>query len=213
MRISGGTFRGKEIISKKKQDNHIRPTSARVRESLFNLLRHGRFLDELGDYNSEASLIEGANIADLFCGTGILGFEALSRGAASAIFVDRNQDSLDIVRSNIAKFKLDTQTKLLKSDSSVLPISRIAYDIIFMDPPYNEGLILPTLRSIRSSGWLRKDGLVCVEHSKKEELPNVIDLSEEKNAVKIAVEPKYNGYKIIDSRKYNNSALTFFTVF
>lgn len=193
MRITGGTLKGKEVISKKKRHVHIRPTSGKVREALFNMLKHGRFLKEIDLISEDGrSIIEGRVIADIFCGTGILGFESFSRGADKVIFVDQSEESLKIARQNAEKFNLIEVSAFVRSSSINLPLALEKADIIFMDPPYGKNLVKPALFSIEDKDWINDGGIIVVEHSKKEDLKN------------------WGNFKILDQRSYNNTVITIF---
>jgi 16S rRNA (guanine966-N2)-methyltransferase len=154
MRIVGGRFRGRALAAPATRD--IRPTSDRLRESLFNILAHAH-----GDKT------DGARVLDLFAGTGALGFEALSRGAASCVFVDDSADSRGLIRTTIEAFGLTGVTKLLKRDATRLgeaaPVG--IFDLVFCDPPYGKGLAEAALVALRDGRWLAPDALVIVEEA------------------------------------------------
>jgi len=134
VRIIAGVNKGRNLISLGKGDPsaHLRPTSDRVRESIFNLITGGRFGNKL----------ENCDILDLFAGTGALGLEALSRGAKSVIFVDNGQLAIQLLRKNISICNVESKTKVIKSDATKrLPIlSKNNFDTVFIDPPYGKGL-------------------------------------------------------------------------
>ena len=158
MRIVGGTFKGRRLTLPVGQ--YIRPTSDRTRESLFNILIHG-----LADWKGE---LRGASVVDLFCGTGALGLEALSRGAAHVSLVDRSGSVLAAVRKNAALgIEAERRTTILKMDATMLaPPPRVAQapcTIAFVDPPYGADLAGPALGSLKARGWLAVGGLAVVE--------------------------------------------------
>jgi 16S rRNA (guanine966-N2)-methyltransferase len=132
----------------------VRPTSDRARENLFNVLVHG-----LG------VAFEGIAVADLFAGSGALGLEALSRGAARAVFVDSSPDALHAIKANAARLGEWRNVMLLKLDAARLPPPpRLAggpFALAFLDPPYDSGLALPALQGLAARGWL-KPGALCV---------------------------------------------------
>ena len=154
MRIVGGQFRGRTLVAPRTRD--IRPTSDRLRESLFNVLAHAH-----GDP------VTGARVLDLFAGTGALGLEAMSRGAAFAVFVDEGAEARALIRENVATLGLGGTTKILRRDATKLgaahPIEPVS--LVFLDPPYGRGLAGPALLSARSGGWLASDALIMVEEA------------------------------------------------
>jgi len=157
MRIIGGTLRGTALASVGKGDTaaHLRPTSDRVRESLFNLLAHGDYPD-----------ITGTRVLDLFAGTGALGFEALSRGASRALFVDDGTKSRALLRENTDKLHMIGQSKIYRRDATRMGENRgDPYDLVFLDPPYGKSLGEKALASCIKGGWLANEALVIWEES------------------------------------------------
>ena len=133
MRIIAGRFRGRALASVGKGDKagHLRPTTDRVRESLFSMLAGGRFGDPL----------TGARVLDLFAGTGALGLEALSRGAGFACFVDEGRVAARLIRENVAKCGVERDTNLIQRDATRLGANPdAAYALVFCDPPYGKAL-------------------------------------------------------------------------
>ena len=163
MRIIGGRYKGTRLAAPGAQGGgkaHLRPTSDRVRESLFNLLAHG-------DYPE----IEGARVLDLFAGTGALGFEALSRGASRVVFIDDGPAARGLIRQNIDTLGVIGQTKLWRRDATRLgPCRGEPFDLIFADPPYGKGLGIAALNSARTGGWIAPGALVVLEESGSVEL-------------------------------------------
>jgi 16S rRNA (guanine966-N2)-methyltransferase len=138
---------------------HLRPTSDRVRESLFSMLSH------LG-------VIHGARVLDLFAGTGALGLEALSRGAAAVVFVENGRVAQGLITDNIRKLRADGQGKLLRADATKLgPCLTGPADLVFLDPPYGKGMGQQALQSARAGGWLAQGALVVWEESAPMEAP------------------------------------------
>jgi len=162
VRITGGALRGRTLHAP--DGARIRPTSDKVRQAIFNILAHGDLARELG----------GVRIADLFAGTGALGLEAISRGAAFCLFVDDNAQSRALIRNNVEAFGLTGATKIWRRDATDLgPMSSGAggpFDLVFLDPPYRKGLIAPALASLRG-GWLAPDALVVAEVAADEDVP------------------------------------------
>ena len=158
MRIVGGSLRGRALAAPK--TSAIRPTADRLRESLFNILVHA-----YGDP------VSGARVLDLFAGTGALGLEALSRGAAFALFVDDGAEARALLRENVAALGLGGATRIFRRDATKLgeahPIAPFA--LAFLDPPYGKGLAEQALASARAGGWLAADALVVVEEAVKAE--------------------------------------------
>ena len=162
MRIITGTAKGTKLKAPKGLD--VRPTADRVKESVFNILSNLKMTD--------GHPILGAKVLDLFAGTGNLGLEALSRGADQVLFVDNSLTSLAAVKDNIASTKLSAHAELLKGDSVKL-IDRFEqagrkFTLVFIDPPYNQGLINRVLSKLDSGSILEGGGLIVVEHSKHE---------------------------------------------
>ena len=145
MRIVGGKFRGRVLASFKGKD--VRPTSDRAKEALFNIL---------------APEISGANVLDLFCGTGGIGLEALSRGADLVVFNDVSADSLAILRKNLALLRTDA--KIYNLDyAALLDRIDVTFDVIYIDPPYKSGFGADALRRIAARRLLNTGGVAVVE--------------------------------------------------
>ena len=158
MRIVGGRFRGRAIASPEHEG--LRPTSDRVRESVFNILLHG--IDGLE--------IDGARVIDLFAGTGALGLEAISRGASYCLFVEEGAEARGLIRQNVEAFGLTGITRLFRRDAADLgpaaPMQPFA--LAFLDPPYGEGLLGPALQGMAARGWLTPSAVVVAEMGAKE---------------------------------------------
>jgi 16S rRNA (guanine966-N2)-methyltransferase len=183
MRIVGGQHRGRTLATPR--GDHIRPTSDRLRESLFNILAHGH-----GDP------VTGARALDLFAGTGALGLEAMSRGAAFAVFVDEGAEARALIRENVATLGLGGTTKIFRRDATKLgPAHPIEpFSLVFLDPPYGRGLAGPALHAARSGGWLARDALIVVEE---------------------AADPAFaapEGFTEIERRRYDDTELIFLTL-
>lgn len=156
MRVVGGRLRGRTLAAPKSQA--IRPTADRLRESLFNILLHA-----YGDP------VAGARVLDLFAGTGALGIEALSRGAAFTLFVDDGAEARALVRENVASLGLGGNSRVFRRDATKLgPVHPLEpFSLVFLDPPYGRELAEQALASTRAGGWLRPDALVVVEEAAK----------------------------------------------
>jgi 16S rRNA (guanine966-N2)-methyltransferase len=154
MRIVGGRLGGRTVAGPKSQA--IRPTSDRLRESLFNILAHGH-----GDP------ITGARVLDLFAGTGALGLEAMSRGAAFALFIDDGAEARALMRQNVEALGLGGVTRIFRRDATKLGAAHPVepFSLVFVDPPYRKGLAERALASLAAGGWLTPDALVVVEEA------------------------------------------------
>ena len=154
MRIVAGRFKGKALLSP--SDDSIRPTSDRAREAMFNILA-----SRIGVH------LEGVKVLDLFAGTGALGLEALSRGAASCVFVDTGAEARGLVRDHIEAFGIAGIAKLLRRDATALgPAGTMGpVDLVFLDPPYGKGLGEQALVSLKAGGWLKPDTTIVLEES------------------------------------------------
>ena len=181
IRIISGKLKRKKLNTL--PGKHTRPTSDRLRESVFNILNQ---------YPAPNIVI------DLFAGTGALGFEAMSRGAGFAYFVDNSPNAIDLIKKNARLLALEDHIKTLKWDISknlnCLNNIRQPADLVFLDPPYDRGLTCSTLEFLRQSQALAPDALVVVEHSLSE--PMALD--------KLS-------YQLLDERKYSHAMVSFLT--
>lgn len=173
MRIVGGRLKGKTLNTPK--DNAVRPTSDRVRESLFNILAHG--IDNFS--------LEDAYICDLFAGTGALGIEALSRGGRWALFVDNSSASRGLIRDNTMTLGLNGISKISRQDATDIgPRSKRSpqFDLVFADPPYEKSLGEKALFSLHKHGWLKPNSIIILEESKRAEIemPDCFDIIDER---------------------------------
>ncbi|WP_172297486.1 16S rRNA (guanine(966)-N(2))-methyltransferase RsmD [Pseudoruegeria sp. HB172150] len=182
MRIIAGTMRGLRLASVGKGDAaaHLRPTADRVRESLFNTLTGGHYDDPLTD----------ARVLDLFAGTGALGFEALSRGAAHATFVDDGNKARALIRENTALTKTGGQVKLYRRDATKLGDCQTApFTLVFLDAPYGKGLGEKALAAARTGNWLAPSALIVWEENAPQQPPD--------------------GFTLLESRRYGDTHVTF----
>ncbi len=181
MRIVAGSHRGRRLETP--ADDRIRPTSDRIRESLFNILGHrldGGFI--------------GKRVLDGFAGTGALGLEALSRGASSAVFIDRNRDALALCRNNATALGLAKQSDFRLADLTQAGLlAGPPFDLVFLDPPYGEGLAAKALAAIHMAGWLAPAAIVAIEADRAQ--PEIV--------------PK--GFAVLDSRDYGRTRIMLVT--
>lgn len=182
MRIVGGKYKGHGLFGP--ASGATRPTSDRVRESLFNILAHG----------IEGLEIEGARVLDLFAGTGALGLEALSRGAKFVQFVDEGTEARGVIRRNADALGAIGLCKIWRRDATHLgPCSpQSPFDLVFADPPYNKGLGEKALAALVEGGWLSPGGIVVLEESEKAVVDEVVGLT------------------LIDERTYGDTVVRFY---
>ena len=180
MRIIGGSRRGLKLaeLGEGDQAAHLRPTSDRVREAIFNLL-----------INAHGNPVAGARVLDLFAGTGALGLEALSRGASQVTFVDDGAKALGLIRANIAKMRAEGETRGLRQDARKLGQNAgSAYGLVFLDPPYGKGLGEVALAAALTGGWLAPGAMVVWEEGAAPTVPD--------------------GFVLVDQRKYGDTVVT-----
>lgn len=163
----------------------LRPTSGKVREAIFNLI---------------TPLLNGGSVLDLFAGTGSLGIEALSRGMERTVFVERDPRVITVLHKNIIACQLKSQTEVIGRPVSkglrMLRAREERFKLIFLDPPYQMSLAGRTLLELGEANLLKKDGLVILEHSEREQ-----------------VEPAYGAMKLDDRRHYGQTVISFFTCY
>ncbi|MCB1448264.1 MAG: 16S rRNA (guanine(966)-N(2))-methyltransferase RsmD [Rhizobiaceae bacterium] len=152
MRIVGGEFRGRALATPKSGD--IRPTTDRTRESLFNILAH-----------AYPEALSGTRVIDLFAGTGAVGLEALSRGAAQALFVETSVEGRGLLRTNIETLGLQGRAKIFRRDATDpgAPGTMPPFNVLFADPPYGRGLGEAALAQCHRHGWLAPGALAILE--------------------------------------------------
>jgi 16S rRNA (guanine966-N2)-methyltransferase len=177
MRIVAGKFKGRTIEGP--ASLATRPTSDRVRESLFNILAHG----------IESFALEGARVMDLFAGTGALGLEALSRGAKFCQFVEEDAEARGIIRNNADGCGAIGQCKIWRRDATDLGLCapQSPFDLVFIDPPYNKGLGEKAIASLLAGQWLSLGAIVVLEESAKAAVRDEL------------------GLKLLDSRSYGDT--------
>ncbi|MDA0260623.1 MAG: 16S rRNA (guanine(966)-N(2))-methyltransferase RsmD [Proteobacteria bacterium] len=174
MRIVAGKHRGRTL--KAPHGWPVRPTGDRVREAIFNLLQHGCGLDNLA----------GISVADVFAGTGALGFEALSRGAAQAVFIDTNPSAIATIRDNAGLLGEGERTAALRIDAchpgSPPAVVAAGFQLVFFDPPYDQNLLIPAMAALAEDGWLAASAIAVTETSQREAFvaPNQFSLIKER---------------------------------
>ena len=180
MRIIAGQHRGTILADVGKGDAaaHLRPTSDRVRENLFNILLGGRF----------GQPVVGAKVLDLFAGTGALGLEALSRGAAHVTFVENGKVGGKLIRYNIRKLGRASVTKILTEDATQLGSAGEACSLIFLDPPYGKNLGTKALLNAADQGWIAENALIVWEEASAQLAPR--------------------GFTQLDQRRYGDTWIT-----
>lgn len=181
MRIISGISKGRKLVTPR--DHSLRPTSDRVKESIFNILQ-----DKL----------EGKVVLDLFAGTGNLGIEALSRGAKKTIFVEKGRQALRLIQRNLNLLGLKERSEIFSKDTNraigILKQKGEFFDLILMDPPYQKGLIQKTLTKLNSHQIFHKDSIVVIEHNRREPLPRTLD-----------------GWNLIRQRRIGETVISFLT--
>lgn len=181
MRITGGTLRRRTLAAPSGMST--RPTSDKVRQAVFNILAHNDF--------GCGFALEGARAADLFAGTGAMGIEAISRGAAFCLFVEEAAEARALIRKNVEAFHLTGVTKIWRRDATDLgPMSAGSggpFDLVFLDPPYRKNLIAPALAALRGGGWLAKEAILVAECAADEDVPGT------------------DGFVMLDERSYGET--------
>jgi len=183
LRIVGGVHRGRRLFVP--PGDAVRPTSDRAREALFNILSHG-------DFAAAGLPFAERPVLDAFAGTGAFGLEALSRGAGSAVFIERDRAALGALRRNIAALGEEDRARVVAGDATRPPPARVACAAVFLDPPYKSGLAAPALSALTAAGWLAADALAIVEIAASAE----------------ALSPPY-GFAMLDERVYGAARLVF----
>jgi 16S rRNA (guanine966-N2)-methyltransferase len=183
MRIVAGRHRGRKLVAPEGAD--VRPTSDRAREALFNILGHGRFAAASGPAWQDAVVL------DAFAGTGAVGLEALSRGAAEAYFLENNRAALDALRHNVDALGETARAHIRNADATLPPRAAKPASLAFLDPPYRSGLGPPSLAALAQAGWLAPGALAVVEVSAKEDFAPP------------------SGWETLDERRYGAARLVF----
>lgn len=183
MRIVAGRFKGKALIAPDGQGT--RPTSDRARQAVFNILEHAAW----------APSLTGARVIDLFAGSGALGLEAVSRGAAFCLFVETDAEARGAIRDNVEAFGLFGATRIHRRDATDLGQKPAAdgapFDLAFIDPPYAKGLGPKAVAALAEGGWLSPDALIVLEVGTSEATPDT------------------PGFEVIDERVYGAAKVLF----
>jgi 16S rRNA (guanine966-N2)-methyltransferase len=182
VRIVGGRHRGRRLLAP--PGATVRPTSDCAREALFNILSHGGFA-------SEGAPFAEAVVLDAFAGTGALGLEALSRGAAEAVFIEQDREALATLRRNIAALGEDTRSRIIAGDATRPPRATSCCAVGFIDPHYRSGLAAPALQALATAGWFSTEAVAVVELAAREHLTPVA------------------GFTLLDERTYGAARLVF----
>ncbi len=167
MRIIAGSLRGRVLSAP--PGAATRPTADRARQALFDMLWHAPWAGR--------AAVDGAHVLDAFAGTGALGLEALSRGAAQVTFIENNKAALKAIRDNIGACRVEAQCRLLVADATRPPPAPAPFSLVFLDPPYGQDLAPRALAALRAAGWIAPGALVVVEVAAEENphLPGIID--------------------------------------
>lgn len=179
MRIIGGVHKGHRLLSP--HTSHIRPTRDRIRESVFNILKH----------NPWSPTLNNTYVLDACCGTGAYGLEALSQGGDFCLFIDHSPHALSIAQKNASKLLQQNRTHFLQIDVRYPPKALIQANLVFLDPPYHTPIISETLCALSHNGWIATQGIIVVEANPYENIPPI---------------PSFN---LLDYRKYHNTVLLF----
>ena len=183
MRIVGGRLRGRSLAAP--EGLAVRPTADRTREALFNILTQGRLAEE-------GPALEGARLLDAFAGTGALGLEALSRGAARAFFLETDPAAQRALRRNIEALDQNDRAEVLTRDATHPGRASIPCNLALLDPPYGADLAVPALVALASEGWFVPDAIAVVEHGFKEKPASP------------------DGFEALDERRYGAATFTVF---
>lgn len=175
MKITGGTFKGRSIKTIKSND--VRPTSSKVRESIFNMIQ----LD-----------ITDSVMSDLFSGSGLMGIEALSRGAKKVVFTEKNPKTYKLLKENLSNFDCEYDLFLTDAIKALDKFERQSFDLFFVDPPYKQGLYETVLEKIKENNLLKTGGKIILEHKSDDDFSEIIE--------------KY-GFEIIKQKKYGDTVV------
>lgn len=181
LRIAGGRHRGRPLQAL--EGDAVRPTAARVREAAFDILLHGR--------PAGHRPLRGARVLDAFAGTGALGLEALSRGAAHATFIERDRAALALLRANVERLGEGGHADIVAGDAARPPTTTRPADIVLLDPPYAEGAAEAAITALVSAGWIAAGTVVMAEGAARDPF---------------ALPP---GFELLDERRYGRATIRF----
>lgn len=185
MRIIYGKHKNKKIQTQLKGVKFVyRPTQDKIRQAIFNIL----------DNWAKSSVNLNGVVADICCGSGSLGLEALSRGASKAYFIDKHSEQIYLAKLNAQYLNESNNCVFINSDAKKLRKAQEVCDIIFIDPPYNSNMMYEITTSLLDKGWVGKNSLVIIECGNKDD---------------IAINP---GFKVIEERLYGNTKLVFISI-
>lgn len=179
MRITGGIFKNHKIQTKTSAKFNYRPTSEKTRLAIFNILDNSPKLP----FNT----ITGCVVADIFCGSGSFGLEALSRGAEKVIFVDQSPEQLALAKQNLASLKQADNGIMLRFDVTNLPEAKIKCNVIYIDPPYHEDILEQSLKRLVKYNWIAPENIIILESSAENKfiLPKEFKLLDERSYGKV----------------------------
>ena len=181
MRVISGCAKGHKLVAP--QGINTRPTTDRIKETLFNVI---------------SADVYGSKVLDIFCGSGAIGIEALSRNARISYFIDNDDEALNVLEQNLVHTKLKEKAIIIKSDAveaiRKLGLKEEKFDIVFLDPPYASDLYLSVLESVLKEGILSKEGIIIVEQSSKDDIPLI------------------NGLKLIKEKKFGTTKMSFWSL-
>jgi 16S rRNA (guanine966-N2)-methyltransferase len=161
MRIVAGRHRGRRLVAPPGETT--RPTADRLRQALFDMLTHAPWAGR--------ELLDGARVLDAFAGTGALGLEALSRGAAQASFIERDRAALAALRANIATCREEERARVIAGDATRPPRAAAPCSLVFLDPPYGQGLVPRAIAALDAAGWIAPGAIIVAETGREEEAP------------------------------------------
>lgn len=185
MRIVAGKFRSKNLVKSDHLES-LRPTTDKNREALFSILSSGKFIKEIG------FKIDGAVILDVCCGSGAVAFEAISRGAKSAVLIDNSSAHIALAKKNSALLKVENDVEIICADVKKLTQNEKFFDLVFIDPPYAEDYSA-IIKNLLEKNWIKKSSLVVVEFDKTNEPKNFI----------------FDNLKLLDLRRYGKTSFVF----
>jgi len=167
MRIVAGAWRGRRLAAP--VGAATRPTADRARQALFDVLTHAPFAGR--------AVLHDARVLDAFAGTGALGLEALSRGAAEAVFIEQDRAALATLRANIATCRAEARARVIVADVLISPRAAAPAGLVFLDPPYGKGLVPGALAALAAAGWIAPGALVVAKLGTEEEVPAIDGMS------------------------------------